>query len=302
MTLLPDAITQPQRLLLFGATGLVGGDVLALASAAGHRVDAVSRSMPIPGQPTAVRWHAGPAWDLSSGAGPWPDAVDVILSAGPLDALASWLERVRPTSAHRLVALSSTSVVTKVASPDPAERALVERLARAEERVIAVCERAGVAWTLLRPTLIWGANRDRNVSRLARVARRFGVIPLPSFAVGRRQPIRAVDVAGSLLAAIPRTESVARRLDLPGGDILRYDEMARRIAAAVSPPGRVLRVHGGAMMAAARAAAFVGIARHAAAAMERTRVDLVFDGDPAREALAYTPAGFEPSAADFPLT
>lgn len=287
-------------MLLFGASGLVGREVLIRATATGDRMHAVSRSPSVRGDSASVRWYGGPSWDLFTGDGPWPEPMDVVVGAGPLDALAAWLERVRPAAPTRLVALSSTSVVTKTASSDPAERALVDRLARAEDRVIAACEHAGIAWTLLRPTLIWGAGRDRNVSRLADLARRFGFIPLPAFATGRRQPIRARDVAAALMAAVSREASIGQCLDLPGGEILPYDEMARRIAVAVRPRGRVLRLPGAPTAWVARNLSSMGIGRHATAALERTRVDLVFDGGPAIQALGCQPSGFDPIAADFP--
>lgn len=288
-----------EPVLLFGASGLVGAEVLRLASSMTGSVHAVSRTSGRgEGDDGRVRWHRGRDFDLHAGDGPWP-AAPTVISAGPLDALAAWLERVRPAALRRLVALGSTSVETKTDSPDPAERALVARLASAESRVIDYCQAHGVRWTVLRPTLIWGRGRDRNVSRLAAMARRFGVIVLPSFASGLRQPIRASDVAAALLAAVTRVAAEQRRLDLPGGEVLPYDEMARRIAQAVAPPGRVIRLPGGPLLAVARGLAAMGIARHAAAAMERTRRSLVFDGAATWQALDRVPEGFVPTADDF---
>jgi len=288
-----------EPILLFGASGLVGAEVLDLAAAATRPVFAVSRSTRAPDNGcSGIQGLCGPSFDLYTGPGPWPRAATVI-SCGPLDALAAWLERVRPAGLHRLVALSSTSVETKTASPDPAERALVERLARAESRVVGHCEASGIRWTLLRPTLIWGRGRDRNVSRLASMARRFGVIALPAFARGQRQPIRARDVAAALLAAIDRPASESRRLDLPGGETLAYDEMVRRIIVATAPRGRIVRLPGLLVSAVTRTLAALGFAGPAIAAIERMREPLVFDGGPACDALGVAPLGFDPVAADF---
>ena len=294
----PVASAPHDPFLLFGASGLVGAEVVRLAASTGRSMHAISRASD-ENDDDSVVWHRGADFDLYAGTGPWPSASTVI-SAGPLDALSAWLERLRPPALRRLVALSSTSVETKANSTDPGERALVARLAAAESRVIDYCRVNGVRWTLLRPTLIWGAGRDRNVSRLAAMARRFGFIALPSFARGLRQPIRASDVAAALLAATVREQSVNRLLELPGGEILPYDEMARRIAAVVSSAGRIIRVPGWLVVAASRTLGAAGIARHAAAAIERTRYPLIFDGSPALEALGVEPQGFVPVADDFP--
>ena len=46
-----------------------------------------------------------------------------------------------------------------------------------ERRLITICERYNVGWTILRLTLIYAEGQDGNVSRLARLCRRFGVLP-----------------------------------------------------------------------------------------------------------------------------
>lgn len=291
------------RILVLGSTGLVGTNLLRQLRAHPGRVHATTRAVTPPTDLSdSATWHCGVDWDLTRSGATWP-SVETILSAGPLDALASWLERTRPKGVRRLVALSSTSAVTKQASSNPAERALAERLRRAEDGLIACCEHAGIAWTVLRPTLIWGEGRDRNISRLAAWVRRWHFLPLPSFATGRRQPIRAADVASALIAAAVRSASAGQRLDLPGGEILTYDEMARRIAIVVRPPGRIIRLPGPPMLFLARMAERLGIVGTGAeATLARMGEDLVFTAMPAIQALGIRPAGFFPTADDFPIT
>lgn len=289
------------NVLVLGGTGLIGSNVLRQLRVHPGRVHAATRAAgPPPGLANLATWHCGAERDLSRLEASWPPA-EAILSAGPLDAFATWLDCVRPPDLRRVVALGSTSAVVKQASSDPAERALAERLLRAEERLAACCDRAGVAWTVLRPTLIWGEGRDRNVSRLAAWIRRLGFLPLPVFATGMRQPIRARDVAAAMLAALVRPASAGHRLDLPGGETLAYDQMARRIAAAVRPPGRILRIPGTATRWLAKGAERFGVVgTGATAALSRLREDLVFPGTTAVEALGIRPAGFVPTPDDFP--
>jgi nucleoside-diphosphate-sugar epimerase len=158
-----------------------------------------------------------------------------------------------------------------------------------------------VAWTLLRPTLVWGDGRDRNLSRLAAAARRYGCIVLPSDARGGRQPVHAAEVAAALWSALARQQSVGHRLDLPGGEIVPYDEMARRVAAAVAPPGRIWRLPAAPLRLAAGVAVRLRRVDAALPAMlARMREDLVFDAAPARALLQWTPGPFAPRAEDFP--
>lgn len=287
--------------LVLGGSALVGAQLLRQLAREGITADAITRAdMPPPDLADLARWHTGNAFDLHGGKGPWPSAA-TLLSAGPLVSLADWLERTSPGSLQRLVALGSTSERSKRSSSDPHERALAASLHAAQERVIAWCERHAVTWTLLRPTLIWGEGRDRNLSRLAAWARRGRVLPLPAFASGRRQPIRSRDVAAAMIAAARAPASGGRVLDLPGGEVVAYDEMVRRIVAAVAPSTRVLRipalvVHPG--IALARAC---GVVTPSFQAMVlRMRDDLVYDEQPARMLLATVPDGFNPRAEDFP--
>ncbi len=290
----------PRDVLVVGGSGLVGRALLRRLAATGCRPRAITRAAaPATDVAALARWHCGTGLD-GPGALPAGDRIAVLLGAGPLDVLAQWLERTPLPGLQRVVALSSTSAATKADSPDGAERELARRLARSEQRLAAACDARGVAWTVLRPTLIWGEGRDRNVSALAGLARRTGgLLPLPRFARGRRQPIRADDVAAAMLAAAETPAAAGLRLDLPGGETLPYDVMAARIAAAVSPRGRVLRLP--VPVWAVRLAGWLGtLGDGHLNAVLRTRQDLVFDGEPAWRLLGHVPRGFDPVAADFP--
>src|SRR5688572_10014235 len=183
----------PERWLIFGATGAVGRHVRARLEAIGAEYTCVTRGARPEG--ARGRWLVGalPAIDVDVDC-------SVIASLGPLDLFATWLERASLAGVQRVVALSSTSVHAKRGSPDLRERALAETLARAESAVAARCRDAGVEWTVLRPTLVYGGADDASLSRIARIARRAGFFPLPRSATGRRAPVHADDVAAAVVA------------------------------------------------------------------------------------------------------
>lgn len=287
------------NVLLIGGSGLVGRAVLRLCAGSGIKVAAVTRAAaPEADVAGLARWHCGCDLDGIAGRLPDPAAIDAVIAAGPLDVLSYWLSRRPLPALRRVVALSSTSVKVKPDSPDVAERALAKRLAEGEARLVDACVDAGIAWTILRPTLIWGEGRDHNVSRLAALARRHGRLVLPRFARGRRQPVRAEDVALALLAALRSPGAAGLALDLPGGEALPYDEMAARVVRAVNPKARLRRIPLPA--AAVRLAARLGVVPPAlAAVLLRMGQDLVFDGQPAQAALGVAPRPFEPTENDF---
>ena len=274
--------------LVLGASGQVGHFVLQRLAARDDDVVAVSRGDPPAGATARVRWIRG---DLFRGFAP-PDATTIV-SAGPLDGLAAWLERGDLAAPRRLVALSSTSVQTKLESPDPNERALVARLRLAEQTVEAWCERHRVDWTLLRPTLVYGCGLDRNLTPIARRARRFGFHPLPR-AFGLRQPVHADDVAAACIAAAESDEAMGKIYAIPGAETLEFGEMIGRVLRCVDaramPVPRVL-------LRATAALAPLGVG--GAAAVARLEQDLLFDASPARRDFGYAPRAFAPQASMF---
>ena len=197
---------------------------------------------------------------------------------------------------RRLVAVSSTSRWTKTASPDAGEREVAARLASGEDAVREVCAAHGVAWTILRPTLIYAEGRDGNVSRLAAMARRFGVLPISGAGEGRRQPVHAADLADAVAAVLAAPATHDRAYDLPGGETLSYREMCVRVFEGLGRPPRLWHAPPAAWALALRLAS-PWLPGATAAMGERMGQDLVFDPAPAVRDFGWSPRAFRP---DFP--
>ncbi len=251
---------------------------------------AVSRHAPADagGASDAIHWTLG---ELAS----FDDrhAYEAVLSLGPLDAFARAVAEGR-IRASRIITFGSTSVHVKSASPDAAERAVAGRLAEAEAALIETCRRQGIPLFLLRPTLIWGVGRDATLSRVAALARRWPLLPLPLGAPGLRQPVHALDLADAARHALIADSSAGGVYDLPGGERLAFGDMLRRTVRAAAPGCRVLSLPTAVVAALGR--------RHPGLRGLASRLgdDLVFDDAAAREALSWAPRGFRPESADFP--
>ena len=280
-----------RRALLFGGSGQIGAPLLERLLAARWEVVAVSRD-PRPDAP-GVRWLRG---DLERCDG-LPVAVDAIFSCGPLDHFARWYARSR-IEAPRVLAFGSTSVVAKAGSADARERALAEQLREGEEGVFGAARMRQAAATLLRPTLVYGAGRDRTLARIAGFAREHGWMLLPSGASGLRQPVHVDDLAGAAMDASDATTTHGRGYDLPGGETVPYREMVARMLAAMQPPPRLLELPPPLFGAALAGARLLGRAHGIGdAAIDRLRDDLVFDAAPAKLDFGYAPRPFDPRAA-----
>jgi nucleoside-diphosphate-sugar epimerase len=265
--------------LVFGATGSVGQFLLPLLSP-GHQVIAVSRTPP-EGQ---AGWIRG---DLNDRDMAWP-AVDVIVSLGPLDAFAAWLQRYPATTPRRVIALSSMSAESKRESIDPSERALSKRLRTAESRVMDTSTERGVACTVFRPTLIYGTGSDRSLAPIARFARRWRILPVPFGASGLRQPVHARDLAAACATVLEKTDTYGKIYALGGGERLRFDSLLLRLRASV--PGLVLPLP--LPMMALRLAAHLRRGLFSKTALARLRQPLIADHGDAIRDFGYAPAAF----------
>lgn len=200
---------------------------------AGERPLALSRQLHVEDD---VDWVQG---DLAQPSLDLPAAENMFCTVD-VKLLAAALPRLATPSLRRVVAFTSTSIITKAASEIASERDDMRHLAEAEQRLVAVCERIGVEWTILRPTLVYDEGRDANVTRLAGVIRRFGVVPVFGDGSGLRQPVHAEDLAMGALAAMAAPAAANKVYVLAGGEVLSYREMVGRIFDGLQMPRRTI--------------------------------------------------------------
>lgn len=212
----------------------------------------------------------------------------------PLWLLPPLLSPLAAQGLRRIVALSSTSRLTKLESPDAVERRMAHALAEAEQAVIDACARHDVTWTALRPTLTYGASLDANVSQIARFIRRFGFFPVAGAAAGRRQPVHADDLAQACIAALQRPSAANRAYNLSGGSTLTYREMVEAVFRGLGRSPRILSVPPNILRAGLRLASlWPGVGELSPAMAGRMLEDLCFDHSEAGRDLDFRPRTFE---------
>jgi nucleoside-diphosphate-sugar epimerase len=270
-----DSATTMRTILVFGASSAVGGFLLQRLSTH-YKVWPVSRS-------ERIDWIRG---DLSDTAVDWP-AADAVISLGPLDAFSEWLQRQNDPP-RRVVALSSMSAESKRQSPDTAERALAARLSTAETDLFKFGAQHGIACTVFRPTLIYGAGTDQSLAPIARFARHWHVLPIPLGATGLRQPVHAADLADACFSVIDSTATHGKTYALGGGERVAFAALLWRLRAA--QPGLVVPIP--VPLFALRFCARMFRAQITSAALARLRKPLVADNTHAQRDFGYAPRRF----------
>ena len=231
------------RLLVTGGSGFLGGFVLAEARRRGHSCVALARS-PAAARTVAERGATPLAGDLNDGAslagffaGARCDALVNLASLGFGHAPAI-VAAAAGARLDRAVFISTTAVTTALPAPSKAVRLAAEEEVRA----------SGLSWTILRPTMIYGAPGDRNLSRLLmllRRARRGGLpVPLPVPGGGARlqQPVHVADLAGAVLSAIECPQAAGRCYDIAGPEPLTFAALLHEAAAACGARVRLVPV------------------------------------------------------------
>lgn len=276
--------------VILGARGVIAPYLLERLLRARYTVDCFSRADPSDdsSRRRGVRWFSG---DLSALGERFCRSEAIVVSLLPLWLLPPLLPRLSAT--RQIIAFGSTSVFTKADSADRRERDLAHRLQAAERNLAAQCEGRGIPWTLLRPTLIYGGGRDRELGGMAAFIRRFGVFLIAAPAKGLRQPVHADDLAAAAMATLENDTARNTALDLPGGQTLTYLEMVRRAFQAVGRSPVIIPLPESALGAAVDSCRRMGLTTYGSEMVRRMNRDLVFDDSRARAILDYAPRPFE---------
>jgi nucleoside-diphosphate-sugar epimerase len=194
-----------------------------------------------------------------------------VLQAAPLDAV--------------LVFLGSTRKFTQW--PDAHGNGVL-----AGELAFLASGRRGV---MLHPTMIYGAQGEDNVQRLARLLRFLPVVPLPGAGRALVQPIHQDDVTRCVLSALDIAWDGPESLVIAGPEPIAYAEFVRAVAC-VSGRGklRILDVPVWALLAAARMGRLAPfVPRIGADEIRRLLEDKAFDIDAMRDRLFVQPVSLQ---------
>lgn len=287
-----------KRIGILGATSLVGECLLHQLSQDQWQITAFSRQQ-------VHQNHPRITWQQLNDAHPKHDSVPnnitLWISAAPIWTLPEHFPLLLALNVRRIVVLSSTSRFSKADSSDPEEQIIAQQLASAESVIETWADTHGIDWIILRPTLIYGLGRDKNISEIARFILRFGFFPVFGTAAGRRQPIHARDVSTACIQALKALNLKNCAYNLSGGETLSYRDMVKRIFLALNKKPRLMTVPLWIFHLAISILRWMPRYRHWTATMaKRMNQDLVFESISAQQNLHFFPGPFTLSAEDLP--
>jgi uncharacterized protein YbjT (DUF2867 family) len=188
----------------------------------------------------------------------------------------SLVRQLSDRGVKRAVFVSTTAISTRLPAASRAARLDAE----------AAVQASPLEWTLLRPTMIYGTARDRNISRLLRFLKRWPIFPLCGNALW--QPVHVADLAAGVVAALDSPRSIGHVYNLAGAEPLRFADLVRTAARAVGQHVHLVPVPLEAVVLAARLTRLVTPEQ-----VRRLAEDKAFSFAEAAHDFAFAPRSFE---------
>jgi uncharacterized protein YbjT (DUF2867 family) len=235
------------RILVTGASGFAGSQLLPRLLSDGHAVRALARD------PARVDLDVDiVTGDILSGDGLVPALHGIEIAYYLIHSMerspprrdatggppTPFSERER-IAAENFAAAASAAGVRRIVylggptaswtAPETGDEAALSPHLRSREAVERILRDAISDTVVLRASIVIGA-RSRSFRFLVRLVERMPVLALPAWRSHRTRPIDARDVTDMLAAAATVGAVAGRSLDIGGPDILSYGEMIRRIA------------------------------------------------------------------------
>ncbi len=207
------------RIVVIGATGRVGRLLAQRFTRRGHPLLCIARNADalrqMPGE------HALLDLDHADGNESVIHAGDIVINAAHAR-YTSRIVGICPADIARLIVIGSTRYLSRI--PD----------SKADEVRVAVAflKDAELPWVVLHPTMIYGAEGENNVQRMAALIRRFHIVPMPGGGRALIQPVHVLDVVEAVARTIERPDVRNIEIDVGGPQPLPYWQFLQAIARA----------------------------------------------------------------------
>lgn len=280
------AFRMPATVAVTGAMGFVASRLIPRLFERGVRVLALARPgrdvSALPASPL-LEIRRGDLADPASLPGAFAGAQSVVHLAG-LSLVPDMLPAILGDGVRAGVFVSSAGVHTKLRSASADAK-------RAGETAL---RESPLAWTVLRPSMIYGTPRDRNMVRLLRWITRFPVMPSPLGGVTLQQPVHVDDLVAAILASLERPAAACRAYEVGGPEPLSLREVIHTCARELGRPVWVLPLplapaHRAALLARRFRVPFPVRPEQVLRLTESKAVDI----GPARADLGFSPRTFE---------
>ncbi|MDO8753111.1 MAG: NAD(P)H-binding protein [Anaerolineales bacterium] len=222
------------KMFVTGATGFTGSHVVPLLLKNGYEVCCLHRASsdrsPLSG--LDIEWALGDVSDSQSlsSAMQGTEALLNIASLG-FGHADSIISAAKNAGIKRAIFISTTAIFTKLNVGSKTVRLAAE----------AAIQNSGLEYTILRPTMVYGSDRDRNMCRLIRFMRYSPLVPVFGDGNYLQQPIHVDDVAQAIVSCLASEKTIHKSYNIVGRHPLTYNQVIDTIAGQMNK--RIWKIH-----------------------------------------------------------
>jgi uncharacterized protein YbjT (DUF2867 family) len=206
------------RVLVTGATGFTGSYVVPLLLRRDYRVRCLVRKSSdtgaLAGREAELAY--GDLGDLASLDNALRE-IDVLVNIASLGFghAPNIVNSAVAAGVRRAVFIGTTAVNTTLNASSKSVRLAAEDAIR----------RSGLAYTILRPTMIYGSRRDRNICRLLKHLSRWPLIPVFGDGEHLQQPVYVGDVASAVVQSLESDAAIGKTYHVSGANPVTYNQL-----------------------------------------------------------------------------
>jgi uncharacterized protein YbjT (DUF2867 family) len=130
------------------------------------------------------------------------------------------VKAVSESGVKRALFISTTAIYTKLAADSKKVRVAAEK---------AITD-SDLDYTIIRPTMIYGSSRDRNICRLIRFVKRYPAIPVFGDGTFLQQPLYVEDLADAIVKALSVKATSRRAYNVAGAEPITFDALVGTVS------------------------------------------------------------------------
>jgi uncharacterized protein YbjT (DUF2867 family) len=222
------------KVLVTGATGFTGSYVVPRLLAKNYQVRCLVRP--------ESRLDVIPRDRVELAQGDLEDVQALVAALQGVDALVNVasigfghapgiITALQQAGVRRAVFTSTTALFTTLNASSKTRRLAAEEAIR----------ESGLEYTIVRPTMIYGSSRDRNMCRLVKLLKRTPIFPIVGDGKSWQQPVYVDNVAGALVDVLEFSATIGQAYNVSGAQRLTYNDVVDTTCAALGR--RVRKLH-----------------------------------------------------------